>query len=124
MSKPQALSAVTSAIPASKDNTTEFRVEVHGLGSDERVTLCGSDAALGAWNPDKAVTLTRDATCSLPFSASCGMWRCQVRICVYSCLECLEYNCEGESRIGSIIGISIGSLILLWEVAMSGGGAG
>jgi hypothetical protein len=83
MSKPQALSAVTSATAESKDNMTEFRVEVHGLGSDERVTLCGSDAALGAWNPDKAVTLTRDAACSLPFSASCGMWRCQVRIRVY-----------------------------------------
>ena len=78
LNKPHALSVVTSATPARKDNRTEFRVEVHGLGSDERVTLCGSDAALGAWNPDKAVTLTRDATCSLPFSASCGMWRCQV----------------------------------------------
>jgi len=85
LSKSQALSVVTSATPARKDNRTEFRVEVHGLGSDERVTLCGSDAALGAWNPDKTMTLTTPHDLCPSLSAvGCGDVRCSS---AYSCLE-------------------------------------
>ena len=50
-------------------------VEVHGLGAKDEVYLCGSDAALGAWNVEQALRLT---PASKRFAGGCTSWRSKV----------------------------------------------
>jgi hypothetical protein len=55
----------------------EFSLEVHGLASDERVYLVGSDTALGCWEPKHALEMRRITDTSAA-SSPCGTWRCEV----------------------------------------------
>jgi hypothetical protein len=64
----------------------EFILEVHGLASDERVYLVGSDTALGCWEPKLAREMRRISDTSAA-SSPCGTWRCQV-IC-HPCMPCM-----------------------------------
>lgn len=52
-------------------------VEVHGLGAKDEVYLCGSDAALGAWNVEQALRLT---PASKRFAGGCTSWRSKVAL--------------------------------------------